>query len=177
MAIAPRRLVGSELDVLCARGPTTRAALYSRKPLAGSNNTALSRLKAKGMTWPGRTSASERMRAVTSLPPSCVTTKVSEPAGSTISTLASSISMARALRSAPSRIGDRLGPDAEDQLLAHRQRARRDRRRRVAATSRRPPRSSSLRTMRPFSVAARAVIRFIAGEPMKSATNRLAGLL
>jgi hypothetical protein len=52
-------------------------AVTGETPLAGSNSTALSRLKAKGTLAPARTSASARIRAVTSFPAICVTTKVS----------------------------------------------------------------------------------------------------
>src|SRR4029077_7657593 len=59
--------------------------VQNRMPLAGSNNSALSRLKANGIVWPGCASVSARMRAVTSLPAMWVTTNVSDPAGCTTS--------------------------------------------------------------------------------------------
>src|SRR5271168_1035769 len=71
-----------------------------RRVVAGSNSTALSRLNAKTWLWPIRTSVSARMRAVTSLPAIEVTTNVSEPAGSTMSTCESNLARLRELRSA-----------------------------------------------------------------------------
>src|SRR5690606_14968205 len=64
-----------------------------RRPVCGSNSTALFMAKANGATSPGRTSASACMRAMTSTPASRVTTKVSEPAGSTTSTRQSARAM------------------------------------------------------------------------------------
>ncbi len=126
---------------------------------------------------PGWMLASARSRATTSLPPRLVTAKVSEPAGSTTSMWQSAVAMLRGVAVGAFRIGQRLGPDAEDDLLAlecrqarrrigHRQR---DRLARLALRARRTAHCP----LAPIV----AGIRFMAGEPMKSATNRLAGLL
>ena len=85
--------------------------------VAGSNNTALSRLKASGVLVPGWMSASARMRATTSLPPRLVTAKVSEPAGSTTSMWQSAVAMLRGVAVGAVRIGHRFRPDAEDDGL------------------------------------------------------------
>ena len=78
-----------------AMGP----AVSNRCDVWGSNSTALSRLKAKVWSSPMRSWVSARMRAVRPLPAARVTTNVSEPAGSTISTRASKVATDFAPRS------------------------------------------------------------------------------
>src|SRR6266700_3494914 len=80
-------------------GKRSQSVGQIRHVVDGSNSIALSRLKAKVWFCPGRTSASARIRAVNSLPAAWMTTKVSEPAGSTISTVASNLTTNLALRS------------------------------------------------------------------------------
>src|ERR1700733_10930867 len=62
-----------------------------RRVVWGSNNTALSKLKTKVWFCPTQTGVSARIRAVSSLPAARVTTYVSAPAGSMISSFASSV--------------------------------------------------------------------------------------
>ena len=57
-----------------------------RFSVAGSKATAFSMFTAKVKSAPGFTSASERIRAITSRPPRVIDTKVSEPAGSVTTT-------------------------------------------------------------------------------------------
>ena len=55
-------------------GGAISMAQATRASLTGSKNTAFSMLKAKGTRSPGNMRASERIRAITSRPPSRVTT-------------------------------------------------------------------------------------------------------
>jgi hypothetical protein len=133
-------------------------------------------LKANGAIWPGRTSASARMRAMTSMPPSRVTAKVSEPAGSTTSTRQSLLTVASLPRSAPagSVIASGRRPRMTDLPAKP-----------VSARAAGPSGSRSdwvpltaRRSAAPFELlSSGAVIMFIEGEPMKPATKVLAGRL
>jgi hypothetical protein len=89
--------------------------------VAGSKKTVLVEVEGRAVSpEPGWTlRASALSRATTGLPPSLVTAKVSEPAGSTTSMWHSpGRRRIAALRSAPSGSVSASGADAEDHLLA-----------------------------------------------------------
>ena len=132
--------------------------------------------KAKGAGAPASRRASAGSRAITSVPASRMITKVSAPAGSTTSTRQSAVSI-RPLPRWPAS-GDEIAsgrmPNTTSRPTWRESEASAGGTARLSS----PPFSSLTATVRrPSPLRTDAGIRFIAGEPMKSATNMLAGLL